>query len=186
MKIKAQDIIDAVNVEYGKAPNSVKFLGGGSFGRAFKVDTEDKTFVVKAFLNDGLCKKEAEELKILREYCPVKMPKVYFVRQKCDGAPVECFGMELIEGHDSFTNFALLFKSKAQKARFANTVCDALIELHSHTSAKFGDILDPRFDNWQDFYYPYAKNVMQDAKKLNDEGKLKKYIYDAAKALFAN
>lgn len=186
MKIKAQDIIDAVNVEYGKAPNSVKFLGGGSFGRAFKVDTEDKTFVVKAFLNDGLCKKEAEELKTLREYCPVKMPEVYFVRLKRDGAPVECFGMELIEGHDSFTNFALLFKSEEQKARFANTVCDALIELHSHTSPKFGDILDPRFDNWQDFYYPYAKNVMQDAKKLNDEGKLKKYIYDAAKALFAN
>ena len=122
---------------------------------------------------------------ILREYCPVKMPAVYFVRLKRDAASVECFGMELIEGHDSFTNFALLFKPRKQKQRFADAVCDALIQLHSHTSPKFGDILGPRYDSRQDFYFPYAQKIMQGAERLHKEGRLNKYIYDAAKALWA-
>lgn len=186
MKIKKSQISEVVKDVYGNAPNSVKFLGGGSFGRAFKVNVDGNTLVVKAFLRDGMCEKEAAELKILREYCPAKIPEVYFVRLKKDGAQVECFGMELIEGHDSFTNFALLFKPREQKQRFANAVCDALIQLHSHTSPKFGDILDPQCDSWQDYYFPYAQNIMRSAEKLYAEGRLKKYIYDTAKALWAN
>lgn len=185
MKIEKSQISDVIKAQYGKEPNLVKYLGGGSFGRAFKVDVGGKALVVKAFLQDGLCGKEAAELKILRERCPVKMPEVYFVRLKGDGAPVECFGMELIEGHDSFTNFALLFKPRRQKQRFAEAVCDALIQLHSHTSPKFGDVLDPQYDTWQGFYLPYAQKIMQGAEKLYEEGRLKKYIYDTAKALWA-
>lgn len=186
MKIEKSQIAGVVKDVYGIAPNSVKYLGGGSFGRAFKVEVDGKTLVVKTFLRDGLCEKEAAELGILRKYCPVKMPEVYFVRLKREGAPVECFGMELIEGHDSFTNFALLFKPRSQKQRFADAVCDALIELHSHTSPKFGDILDPQYDSWQDFYFPYAQKIMQGAERLYGEGRLKKYIYNTAKALWAN
>ena len=119
MKIEKSQIASVVKDVYGIAPNSVKYLGGGSFGRAFKVEVDGKTLVVKAFLRDGLCEKEETELDILQKYCPVKMPEVYFVRLKREGAPVECFGMELIEGHDSFTNFALLFKPRSQKQRFA-------------------------------------------------------------------
>ncbi len=186
MKIEKSQISDVVKDVYGKGPSHIKYLGGGSFGRAFKVDIDGKALVVKAFLRDGLCEKEAEELKILRKYCPVKTPEVYFVRLKRDGSQVECFGMELIEGHDSFTNFALLFKPRRQKQRFADAVCDALIKLHSHTSPKFGDILDPQYDSWQDFYFPYAQKIMQGAEKLHEEGRLKKYIYDTMKALWAN
>ncbi len=184
MKIRKAQIADAVKAD-GVKPNSVKYLGGGSFGRAFKVDVGGKTLVVKAFLRDGLCAKEAAELKVLREHCPVKVPEVYFIRQKADGAPFEYFGMELLEGRNSFTNFALLFKSRKQKQRFADAVCDALIELHSHTSPKFGDISAPQYDAWQDYYYPYAQKVMQRAEKLFATRRLKKYIYTAAKALWA-
>lgn len=184
MKIGKSQIADAVRVQYGKEPNSVRYLGGGSFGRAFRVDADGKTLVVKAFLQEGLCEKEAAELGILRKYCPVRMPEVYFVRLKRDGAPVECFGMELIEGHDSFTNFALLFKPKSQKQRFADAVCDALIGLHSHTSPKFGDATNPQYDTWQEFYFPYAQRILQGAEKLYEAGRLKKDIYDTAKALW--
>ncbi len=186
MKINITQISNIIKDIYGKSPNSVKYLGGGSFGRAFKVNVDGKTLVVKAFLIDGLCEKEAQELGVLRKYCPVKIPEVYFVRLKKDGAPIECFGMELIEGRDSFTNFALLFKPRRQKQRFADAVCDALIELHSHTSPKFGDISDPQYDSWRDFYFPYAQKIMQGAEKLYAERRLKKYIYDTAKALWTN
>lgn len=185
MKINKSQISNAVKDVYGKAPTYVKFLGGGSFGRAFKVNVNGKTLVVKACLRDGMCEKEAAELRILREYCPVKIPEVYFIRLKKDGAEINCFGMELIEGHDSFTDFALLFKPRKQKQRFANAVCDALIELHSHTSPKFGDILDPQYDSWRDFYFPYAQKIMRGAERLYAEGLLKKYIYDTAKTLWA-
>ena len=83
-------------------------------------------------------------------------------------------------------NFALLFKPRKQKERFASAVCDALIALHSNTSPKFGYIENPQYDSWQDFYFPYAQDIMNGAEKLRAEGRLKKYIYATLKALWAN
>ena len=186
MKVNKAQIAAIVATQYGKAPRRVKYLGGGSFGRAFKVKVEENTLVVKAFLRDGMCENEATELKILREFCPAKIPEVYFVRLKREGAPVDCLGMELLEGHDSFTNFAFLFKPRKQKQRFANAVCDALVRLHSHTSPKFGNISNPQYDSWQDFYFPYAQKIMQSAEELYTQGHLKKYIYTTAKTLWTN
>lgn len=185
MRVDKKQVVDIIFAEYGVRSRKVKDLGGGSFGRAFKVALDKKTIVVKVCSLDGMCAKEAAELKILREYCPVKIPEVYFVRLKSDGSPIDCYGMEFIEGHNAFTDFTFLFATRKQKRLFADSVADALIKLHSHTSSKFGDITNPIYDSWQEFYFPHAKKIMQGAEKLYAEGRLKKYIYETAREMFS-
>lgn len=181
MKVSKDTIKQVIKKEYGEEASSVKFLGGGSFGRAFRVKVGGKVLVVKAFLRSDLCEKEAGYLKILGENCPVKLPEVYFVSLD---SPVECYGMELIKGHDAFTNFALLLKPRRQKQRFADAVVEALIALHSHTSPKFGDALDPVYDSWQEYYRPYAQGILNGAEELYRKGRLKQNIYDTLHALW--
>ena len=62
---------------FNQPAKNIEYLGGGSFGRAFKVTLEDRTnFVLKAFLLHDMHKKEAFELMTLGQSTKMKYPKV--------------------------------------------------------------------------------------------------------------
>lgn len=159
--------------------NAVKFICEGSYGRAYKVsiDTEPYTVVVKAYKAKDMHKQEAFQLKALAERSNVKMPKVYFTFDSTSDIPFDCLCMEYLEGKDAFTDFRLLFKSKKSKKRFAEAVVNAMLDLHSCTSTKFGNIDAPEFDSWLDYYKPFAQDILSTATDLYNNKKLPKRVY---------
>ena len=69
--------------EYGGCEAAkVRYLGGGSFGRAVLATlTDGQVFVVKLLRAPGMAEKEAHDLRLLRAHCPVPVPRVLFVRR---------------------------------------------------------------------------------------------------------
>ncbi len=165
---------------------NIKYIGGGSYGFVYKVeiDKEPKILVVKAFKIEGMHKKEAYQLGVLQAHSTVKIPKVYFTYDSTDECPINCMGMEFIEGKDAFTNSKLLFKSPKAKREFADKLTDGLHSIHCCTNDKFGDVQNPVYDNWHDYYKPYAEDILQKAEKLYNEGKLEGLVFDTMKQAY--
>ena len=157
----------------GRQVGKVKYLGGGSFGRAYKVCFKDGEKIVVKFLRaQGMLEKEVYDLGILSENCPVKIPRVLFSRKADAEIPVDCYAMELINGSNAVFSLGLLLKSKQKRKRFADEVTTALHNIHCRKNGKFGDTLNPVYDGWLDFYKPYAEQVLNIAEELFSKGKL--------------
>jgi len=150
----------------------MKFIGGGSFGKVFKVElTDGRTVAVKAFRRQGANKEEATQLKILAENTSVKMPKVLFTY---NDDTVALMGMSFIEG-ENVLNIGYLFKSKKQKSDFAKAVVKGMTEWHSVKGEGYGFIDGEKYSTWKECYKkekqePWLKGLSE----LADKGKFSK------------
>ena len=162
-----------------KTVKLVKYMGGGSFGKAVKVTFEDRESIVVKFLRaEGMLEKETGDLTLLGKNCSVKMPAVLFVRHKDEDVPADCYAMEYIEGKPMIYDYALYFASKKKRRAIAEKITEGLHSLHECKSAKFGDTLNPDCDKWLDYYRPFAKSVLDKAQELADSGELDKRIVE--------
>lgn len=133
----------------------IKFIGGGSFGRVYKVDLSNGvTIAVKAYRIQGSQYEEANQLDILSKNTSVQMPKVIFTYEDENTA---ILAMTFVEGKNVL-NPLFLFKSKKQKQLFANDVIDGMLQWHSVTGEKFGSLSNPTYHSW----YEYYKTVNQE------------------------
>ncbi|MGN0521394.1 MAG: fructosamine kinase family protein [Eubacterium sp.] len=173
-----QIAISVAQKEFSCNVKTIKYLGGGSFGYAYKVDIDvaPYTVVMKACRCDNMCEREAFELKALSEDSIIHIPEVYFTYLKDDITPVDFICMEYVRGKNCFTDFSKLFLPKSKKREFADKVTSAMYVWHSKTNEKFGPILNPIYDEWLDYYKPYAFDILQTAEKMVKDGQLEPYF----------
>lgn len=145
----------------GISATEVKYLGGGSFGRAFSVKHADGDLVVKLLVDSDMMRKETHDLQLIGSACPVPVPKVLFCREADETVPAACYGMSRIEGKSALTSLSLQLSTKRKRERFADEVTTALHAIHEVKNAKFGDTLAPAFERWSDFYRPFAEEVLR-------------------------
>ncbi len=177
---------------FGRKVLAVKCMGGGSYGLAYKVDFEGESVVIKAFKAAGMHISEARQLRELIKYCPVPIPKVHFVFDAVPELPIDGICMEFMHGENVFTYFPFIFYSRKKKQAFAEAVADALIALHGKTKDKFGELDITPYENWLDYYQPFAHDVLKDALELNRNGDLDEEIteimveaYDSFSEIFS-
>lgn len=182
----AEYAVKAVALCMNERAVKVKYLGGGSFGRAVRVRLGNgKDIVIKFLLANGMMEKEAHDLVLLRKNCPTKLPSVIFTRKSDSALPYDCYGMELIEGKSAFWAFGMLFLSKRRRLRFAEQVTDALHALHECKADKFGDTMHPDCESWSDVYRPFAKQVLEKAEEYYANGELSEKVITAMRAAWA-
>lgn len=161
-----------ISEKLGKKADSFKFIGGGSYGRVYKVTLCDgESIAIKGYMLEGMNEEEAYQLKILSEHTNVKMPRVLFTYQD-DNTGV--LAMSFVEGQNVL-NPLFLLKSKAKKQQFADDVIAGMLQWHSVTNEKFGSLSNPEYDTWYDYYKterqtPWLKGL----KSLADNGKFSK------------
>lgn len=170
--------------EYGGCEAAkVRYLGGGSFGRAVLATlTDGQVFVVKLLRAPGMAEKEAHDLRLLRAHCPVPVPRVLFVRRADARIPADCYGMERIEGKSGLLSLRLFFASKRKREAFADEVTGALHAIHTCTNELFGDTMRPSCRRWLDHYGPFAEAVLRAAEPLCAQKKLDEGILAAMRA----
>lgn len=76
----------------GKEIKKVKYLGGGSFGRAVLVSFKDGAkIVIKLLRAKNMLEKEVHDCALLAQKCPVKMPSVLFSRKRDAKIPLDLY-----------------------------------------------------------------------------------------------
>ncbi|MBE6783979.1 MAG: hypothetical protein E7536_08205 [Ruminococcaceae bacterium] len=163
---------DIISEKLNKKVDKIKFIGGGSYGRVYKVLLSDGEIIaVKAYRVQGSQYAEAEQLNILSENTSVKMPEIIFTYGDKDTAILAmsfCFGQNVL-------NPMFLFKNKEQKRKFADDVVSGMLEWHSVTNDKFGSLENPAYDSWYEYYKKEKQEPWLDGLKvLTQKGKFSK------------
>ena len=153
--------------------NKAKYLGGGSFGRAFRVQTSDGDFVVKIMLASGMAEKETHDLKLLGSRCPIRFPEVLYTSFADGNSGFDAYVMDTIPGKNALFSIPLFLASKSKRLAFADEVTEALHEIHKFTNPKFGDTLNPHSDTWTEYYRPFAEAVLQHAEEAEKRRELR-------------
>lgn len=174
---------DIITEKLNKEAVKIKFIGGGSYGRVYKVFLSDgETIAVKGYKLQKMHTEEAYQLDFLAKNTSVKMPTVLFTYEDDNTA---ILAMSFVEGQNVL-NPVYLLKSKSQKQRFADEVISGMLEWHSVTNDKFGSLSNPTYDSWYDYYKTERQEPWLKAlKELSDNGKFSKkkmlLLYDATK-----
>ena len=172
---------EIVSQKLGKKTTELKFIGGGSFGRVFKARLSDGEIIaLKAYRVQGSQHEEAEQLEYLSKNTSVKMPKVLFSYENEETAVL---AMTFAEGHNVLNPYFLL-KSKKHKKDFAEAVISGMLQWHSVSGEKFGELSKPVYDNWYEYYKKEKQEPWLKAlKELSDKGKFSmkklKLLYEA-------
>ncbi|MBO5066034.1 MAG: phosphotransferase [Clostridia bacterium] len=163
---------EIISKKLNKNVDKLKFIGGGSFGRVYKAVLSDgETIAVKAYRVQGSQYEEAEQLKLLSENTSVKMPEVLFTYEDEDAA---ILAMSFCPGQNALSP-AFLLKGKHQKQKFADDVVSGMLQWHSVTNDKFGDLLNPKYDTWREYYKKEKQEPWLAAlKELSNNGKFSK------------
>ena len=140
---------DVILEKLNKKATDFKFIGGGSYGRVYKVSLSDGDIIaVKGYKLQKMQHEEALQLSILSRNTSVKMPEVLFTYEDEDTA---ILAMSFVEGQNVLMpNF--LFKSRSLKQKFADDVVSGMLEWHSITNDKFGSLSNPLYDSWYEYY----------------------------------
>ena len=176
---------DVIFEKLNKRAADFKFIGGGSYGRVYKVTLYDGDVIaIKGYKLQEMQNEEALQLSFLSKNTSVKMPEVLFTYEDNDTA---ILAMSFVEGQNVLMpNF--LFKSKSQKQKFADEVISGMLEWHSVTNDKFGSLSNPVYDSWYEYYKtekqePWLKALNELAEK-GEFSKKKMNLLFAATELF--
>lgn len=167
--------------ELSCAVKEIRFIGGGSFGFVYEaaIDVSPYIVIMKGFRCEGLCEREASELRMLAHDSAVKVPHVHFTFAETKELPIDFLCMEKVEGTNCFTDFGKLLCSKQEKEQFADAVTTAVRRWHTQTNEKFGLIGNTVYDSWLDYYRPFALDVLEEARRMNKAGMLEGYAIKA-------
>lgn len=155
----------AARDKLGMTSVKVRYLGGGSFGRAYEVVGRDGSVVVKLLADREMMRKETHDLGLLASACPIAVPRVLFAREEDGEIPFACYGMQRIEGGSALTSLSLWLAPRRVKQAFADEVTTALHTIHTFTADKYGDTMSPKYDDWQGFYRPFAESIFAAARQ---------------------
>lgn len=165
LQIIPKVIFDKLN----KKVDKIQFIGGGSYGKVYKtVLTDGEIIAVKGYVFQQMQHEEAAQLSFLSKNTSVKMPEVLFTYEDAD---TSVLGMSFVEGHNVL-NPLFLLNSRIKKQKFADDVVSGMLELHSVTNDKFGDLSSPVYDSWYE-YYKNEKQIpwLKGLEKLSDNGR---------------
>lgn len=171
---------DVIFEKLNKRAADFKFIGGGSYGRVYKVTLYDGDVIaIKGYKLQEMQNEEALQLSFLSKNTSVKMPEVLFTYEDNDTA---ILAMSFVEGQNVLMpNF--LFKSKSQKQKFADEVISGMLEWHSVTNDKFGSLSNPVYDSWYEYYK--AEKQEPWLKALNELAENGKFSKKKMNLLFA-
>lgn len=176
--MKYQSLIRQVFLkECNKKLTEIKFISSGSYGRVFKcTDDNNKLYAFKIYFRCNTVNSEYLSLKKLSQCSKIHIPYVYFYGLKTEEIPFDYLCMEYIDGKNAFINLPLLFASKNKKREFADRVTDALLDIHNIHADRFGDIENPQYESWIEYYRQFAEKIYDNAAEKNKEKQFDGYI----------
>ena len=175
-----------ISSKYGNQDMVIRDFGGGFYGRVFLAEWDQFPYqvIVKFFLKDGLCTREKLQLEELRKHALLKVPGIYDMHQSNEQIPYDALLMEFVEGK----NAGAIECDQANKEVIANQIVDNLIAIHSYVHEEgFGELNDTIFHrDWQSYYKPIVKNIVEDAEVLYEKKSISKKCIETVRIAYQN
>lgn len=151
-----------------------QFGGGVAGGIIYKLEFDKTPFVavIKTAENISLLKKECDYIRKIQQYADIKLPEIYSDFTVDDKYFIL---MEYFDGVNCLTDF-VLNASQEERTRLADEIAENIIKLQAVKGEKYGDLLSPSYDSWNEYYKPFAESVVNEAGVLQKEGYITKDI----------
>lgn len=163
-KIKSL-LCQLVENQYQAKVQRCTVVGEGGAGKVYKVNIDKEPFVIclKMYKTASLNEQQAYEMEYLNQFSTIKFPKVYFVHNATPDIPINVLGMEFINGRSAFNN-KFYWRSQKKRKHCANLAVDSLIKIHNEKNTKFGDLKNPSYTSWNEYYYELSTQILDKAR----------------------
>ena len=160
--------------------------GKGASGSVYTAECENGfKAAVKVSEYPKLMEEEYDSSKFLLEKSGIKIPKPYFFKKYNDGEKeLGIFAMEYIDGV-SADNIWFKFRGKKKRENYVSSILENLNQLQSVENEKFGNYKEAVYESWDDYYKPFAENILKFAEAKGAEKALSKEVLDVMETAFA-
>lgn len=164
----------------------LRLLGSGANGEVYfcKIDCEPFEIAVKVTNYSEMLVKEVNAINFINERVDIKLPKIYFYHLQDENIKFNIIGMSYMDGVGS-DKLNWTFKCRKKKA-FAEAVIDNFLNLQKVTNGTYGVVGGEQFDNWIDYYRPFAKARLEHIKPLAEQGKFPQEVVDVLQVAYDN
>lgn len=137
--------------------SELSLLGSGANGNVYycKVSEFPYTLALKVTDYAEMLQKEVDTINFINERVDIKLPKIFFCHIKDQEIDKNIMGMSYIDGVGA-DKLNWIFKGKKKK-EFTKSVIDNFLKLQQVTNDKYGVVGGEQYDNWIDYYRPFAK-----------------------------
>lgn len=188
MFMKNKNLVEiAVKKYLGESPKSCKLIGRGANGEVYCVKTDAEPHILAVKVTDfaEMLQKEVNALNYINERADIMLPKVYFSHTADGEIPVNITGMSYLDGIGA-DKIRWNFTARAKREEFGKAVVENIIKLREVTNEKYGYAGNAVYDNWLDFYLPFAKARLGFLSARSGEGSVTRYVESVLKRAFRN
>lgn len=160
--------------------------GKGASGSVYTAECENGfKAAVKVSEYPKLMEEEYDSSKFLLEKSGIKIPKPYFFKKYNDGAKeLGVFAMEYIDGV-SADNIWFKFRGKKKRENYVSSILENLNQLQSVENETFGNYKEAVYGSWDEYYEPFAENILKFAETKGAEKALSKEVLNVMETAFA-
>lgn len=161
-------------------------LGSGANGSVYycKISCEPFEIAVKVTNYSDMLLKEVNIINFINERVDIKLPKIFFYHTCDNQININAIGMSFIDGVGS-DRVNWLFKGK-QRKKFTSDAIDNFLNLQIVTNETYGKIGSEQFENWLDYYKPFAKARLDYITPLAEQNKFPKKVVDILRISYDN
>lgn len=164
----------------------LSLLGSGANGSVYycKVSESPHVLAIKVTNYAEMLQKEVDTINFINERVDIKLPKIYFYHISDEEIDKNIMGMSYIDGVGA-NKINWLFKGEKRK-QFAKAVIDNFLNLQQVTNDTYGVVGGEQYENWIDYYRPFAKARIEYLTPLVGQGKFPKCVLAALKKAYNN
>ncbi len=165
---------------------NISRIGGGFYADVYRFDFENQeTQIIKVYKSQGIMTKEALQIQLLSEYSLFPMPKTIWTHSADESFSSDILAMNYLEGENGGNAFYL---NPSKRRMVAEQVVDNLLAFHNvHNPNGFAQInSDTYYKTFNEYYKEKAIDILNMAKKLNQDGQITDYILNIANEAVEN
>lgn len=181
---KLSTLTNKIKELFDKEISSIDEIGSGISGKVYKITMSPSNFkvAVKVAKDGALLQQESDYIKFISDKVDIKLPRIYYTYiEKNNNFMI----MEFFDGV-ACSDEKVLNANEEIRNNIAQEIADNIAKLQTIKGEKYGNLLNPQYDNWHDYYKPFVENMINSAYKLIEENILIPQILTVMKLAYAN
>ncbi|MEG1609317.1 MAG: fructosamine kinase family protein, partial [Clostridia bacterium] len=154
----------------------IQHIGNGISANVYKIIIDKPPFVVaiKVAIDGELLKKECDCIQFIYDIVDIKLPKIFDINIENKNNYIL---MQYFDGV-ACSDAKVLNAPIKTRQKIAAEIAENIVKLQNIKGEKYGNLFEPQFENWNDYYKPFVLKMIDCAVELSKQGILQRSIVD--------